>query len=45
MTLPFTKNMTESIEKKWNPKADTSFYVIDRKNGGIIAKYKVSIFG
>jgi torulene dioxygenase len=42
MSLIFNKNIAESIEK-WDPKANSTFYVIDRKSGGIIAKYQVPI--
>ncbi|KAI3611425.1 carotenoid cleavage dioxygenase 1 [Moniliophthora roreri] len=33
------KNMVQAI-KKWNPDIPSVFYVIDRKNGGIVAKYQ-----
>lgn len=44
MSILYYKNIAESIDKKWDPKADTLFYVVDRKNGGIVAKYKVLIY-
>jgi torulene dioxygenase len=42
MSMLFNQNITESIER-WDPKANSIFYVIDRKNGGIVAKYRVPI--
>ena len=41
ISILFYKNIAEAIDKKWNPKAFTKFYVVDRKNGGVVAKYKV----
>ncbi|KZT06903.1 uncharacterized protein LAESUDRAFT_812562 [Laetiporus sulphureus 93-53] len=36
MSFVFNKNVAESINYNWNPKADTSFYV----NGGVVGKSK-----
>lgn len=41
MSIVLNKNVAQSIDQKWNPKADTLFYVVDRHNGGVVAKYKV----
>ena len=38
------KNVAESIDMDWKPKTDTLFYVVDRKNGGIVSKYKVGTY-
>lgn len=43
MSIIWNKNVAESIDQKWNPKADTLFYVVDRHNGGVVAKYKVCL--
>lgn len=43
MSILMNKNVAESIDTDWKPKVDTLFYVVDRKNGGVVAKYKVSI--
>ncbi|KAI3611427.1 carotenoid cleavage dioxygenase 1 [Moniliophthora roreri] len=39
LDLAEKKNMVQAIEK-WNPDIPSVFYVIDRKNGGIAAKYQ-----
>ncbi|KAF7975245.1 hypothetical protein HWV62_10104 [Athelia sp. TMB] len=44
MSILYHKNIAEAIDKKWNPKAFTKFYVVDRKNGGVVAKYKTPPF-
>ncbi|KAI3611323.1 carotenoid cleavage dioxygenase 1 [Moniliophthora roreri] len=33
-------NLAQAIEKKWNLNDPSLFYVIDRKKGGIVAKYE-----
>ncbi|KAL0064336.1 hypothetical protein AAF712_008782 [Marasmius tenuissimus] len=38
------KSIAEAIEKKWDPSLDSIFYVIDRKEGGIVATYKTPPF-
>ncbi|KZT06918.1 carotenoid oxygenase [Laetiporus sulphureus 93-53] len=44
MSLVLNKNVAESIDYNWNPKADTLFYVVDRNNGGLVGKYKTPPF-
>lgn len=44
MSIIWNKNVAQSIDQKWNPKADTLFYVVDRHHGGVVAKYKVRLF-
>jgi torulene dioxygenase len=44
MSIIWNKNVAQSIDQKWDPKADTLFYVVDRHQGGVVAKYKVRIF-
>ena len=36
-----THNVADALEKKWHPEKPSIFYVIDRHNGGLVAKYKV----
>ena len=36
-----THNVADALEKKWHPEKPSIFYVIDRHNGGVVAKYKV----
>ncbi|KIK58658.1 hypothetical protein GYMLUDRAFT_227948 [Collybiopsis luxurians FD-317 M1] len=40
LSLLYYQNIAQSIEK-WKPGEDSLFYVIDKKNGGVVAKYKV----
>ena len=35
-----THNVADALEKKWHPEKPSIFYVIDRHNGGLVAKYK-----
>ncbi|TFY63350.1 hypothetical protein EVJ58_g3311 [Rhodofomes roseus] len=42
LALLSTHNIADSIEKTWNPKFPSVFYVVDRHNGGLVAKYKVA---
>lgn len=44
MSIIWNKNVAQSIDQKWDPKAVTLFYVVDRHQGGVVAKYKVRIF-
>ena len=41
--VPYYKNLAQSF-KSWNPKRKTLWYVIDRKNGGVIRKFKSDPF-
>jgi hypothetical protein len=43
MSLLQYTNIAESIEQRWDPKLYTLFYVVDRKDGGLVAKYKVRV--
>ena len=45
MSILLNKNVAESIETGWKPEIDTLFYVVDRKHGGIVSKYKVGLYG
>ncbi|KAJ8084349.1 hypothetical protein PM082_003118 [Marasmius tenuissimus] len=44
LPILYHKNIAQAIEKKWNPSLDSIFYVIDRKKGGIVARYKTPPF-
>ncbi|KAG7085937.1 hypothetical protein E1B28_003467 [Marasmius oreades] len=44
LSVLYNRNIAQSIDKKWNPNLNTLFYVLDRKNGGIVAKYETSPF-
>lgn len=44
LSLLYYKNIAQSIEQKWDPASYTLFYVVDRKKGGLVAKYKVRSF-
>ncbi|KIK63401.1 hypothetical protein GYMLUDRAFT_41098 [Collybiopsis luxurians FD-317 M1] len=43
LSILYNQNIAQSIEK-WKPNVDSLFYVIDKKNGGVIAKYKTPPF-
>lgn len=43
-SIPFNRSIAGSINKKWNSKRDALFYVIDRKAGGVVAKFKTPPF-
>jgi hypothetical protein len=43
LSLLYYKNIAQSIEQKWNPGLYTMFYVVDRKKGGLVAKYRVRV--
>ncbi|KAI0917770.1 hypothetical protein AcV7_007097 [Taiwanofungus camphoratus] len=43
-SIVFNRNIAGSINKKWNPKRNALFYVIDRHNGGVVAKYETPPF-
>jgi len=40
VSILYNKNLVQSIGKKWNPNEPTLFYVVDRVQGGVMAKYK-----
>ncbi|KAK7047176.1 hypothetical protein VNI00_006842 [Paramarasmius palmivorus] len=40
LSILVKNNLAQAIEKKWNPNDPSVFYVIDRKKGGIVAKYQ-----
>ncbi|EEB96050.1 hypothetical protein MPER_04882 [Moniliophthora perniciosa FA553] len=44
LSILYNQNIAESIDKKWNPDLKTVFYVIDKRNGGIVAKYETPPF-
>ena len=44
MSILLNKNVAESIETGWKPEINTLFYVVDRKHGGIVSKYKVGTY-
>jgi len=44
LSLLYYKNIAQSIEQKWDPGFYTMFYVVDRKKGGIVAKYRTPPF-
>ncbi|KAF7798314.1 hypothetical protein EIP86_009535 [Pleurotus ostreatoroseus] len=44
LSILMNKNVAESIETDWKPETGTLFYVVDRKNGGIVSKYKTPPF-
>lgn len=35
--------MLDSVDKKWNKDRPTLYYVIDKKKGGVVAQFKVSL--
>lgn len=37
-----THNIADAIDKTWHPEKPSIFYVVDRHDGGLVAKYKVS---
>ncbi|KIK63352.1 hypothetical protein GYMLUDRAFT_72071 [Collybiopsis luxurians FD-317 M1] len=39
LSILYNQNIAQSIEK-WKPNVDSLFYVIDKKSGGVVAKYK-----
>ena len=41
MSVLWNANIAQSINQTFDPKKPTLFYVIDRKNGGVVARYKV----
>ncbi|KIK63398.1 hypothetical protein GYMLUDRAFT_83894 [Collybiopsis luxurians FD-317 M1] len=43
LSILYNQNIAQAIEK-WKPNVDSLFYVIDKKNGGVIAKYKTPAF-
>jgi torulene dioxygenase len=43
LSLLYYKNIAQSIEQKWDPGFYTLFYVVDRKKGGLVAKYRVRV--
>ncbi|CCM00316.1 uncharacterized protein FIBRA_02346 [Fibroporia radiculosa] len=44
LSVVMNGNLAESIDTNWDPHADSVFYVVDRKHGGIVAKYKTPPF-
>ncbi|EJD55138.1 carotenoid oxygenase [Auricularia subglabra TFB-10046 SS5] len=38
------KNIIDGIEREWKPRTDSLIYVVDRVNGGLVAKYKTAAF-
>ncbi|KZT63168.1 hypothetical protein DAEQUDRAFT_770851 [Daedalea quercina L-15889] len=44
LSLLATHNIADAIEKTWHPEKPTIFYVVDRHNGGLVAKYKTDPF-
>ncbi|KZT63483.1 hypothetical protein DAEQUDRAFT_770558 [Daedalea quercina L-15889] len=44
LSLLLTHNVADAIDKTWHPERPSVFYVIDRHNGGLVAKYKTDPF-
>ncbi|KAH9911044.1 carotenoid oxygenase [Fomitopsis serialis] len=44
LSMLSTNNVADSIEKTWHPEKSSVFYVVDRHNGGVVAKYKTDPF-
>ncbi|ESK85111.1 retinal pigment epithelial membrane family protein [Moniliophthora roreri MCA 2997] len=44
MSILYNQNIAQSIDKKWNPKMNSLFYIIDKASGGVVAKYETPPF-
>lgn len=44
LPLLFHRSILSGINQKWDPNRLTEFHVVDRENGGVVAKYKVKSF-
>lgn len=40
ISIPWNYNMLDAVDKTWNKDRPTFYFVIDKKKGGVVAKYK-----
>lgn len=45
LAMALTRNFADAIDNTWHPEKPSIFYVVDRHNGGLVAKYKVIYAG